>query len=370
MAVPFNDLRLRHLRSRDAILQNFMNFVAQGHYIGGPLLESFEIAFAEYCGVSACVGAANGTDALELALRAGGVQQGDEVITVANAGGYSTAACLAIGAVPVYVDVDPITCQIDPAPLERAITGRTKAIVVTHLYGFMNDVKSIRERLAALDRREIIIVEDCAQAHGARLDGARAGSLGDFGTFSFYPTKNLGGFGDGGAVVCSRRDVAMTVRQLRQYGWKSKYNVAISGGRNSRLDPLQAMILQQRLPSLDEQNQRRRQVCCIYADNLPQDWHIVFAQDERFVGHLAVVLAPTECDRGRAGNLLSAKRIGHDIHYPVLDCDQPGWKGMGRLFNDLPVSRSLIGRVLSLPCFPELEDDEIGQVVDALHGLA
>lgn len=370
MVVPFNDLRLRHLQSRDAILQKFMNFLAQGHYIGGPLLESFEIAFAEYCGVSACVGVANGTDALELALRAGGVRCGDEVITVANAGGYSTAACLAIGAVPVYVDVNPITCQIDLALLERVVTGCTKAIVITHLYGFMNDVKSIRERLAALDRGEIVIVEDCAQAHGARLDGARAGSLGDLGAFSFYPTKNLGGLGDGGAIVCSRRDVAVTARQLRQYGWTSKYNVEIPGGRNSRLDPLQAIILQHQLPSLDQQNQRRRQVCRIYADNLPQDWHMVYAQDERFVGHLAVVLAPTECGRGRAGKLLSAKGIGYEIHYPMLDCDQSGWKGMGRLFNDLPVSRSLVGRVLSLPCFPELKDDEIGQVVDALRGLA
>lgn len=370
MNVPFNDLRLRHLRSRDIILQNLMNFVAQGHYIGGPLLESFEVAFAEYCGVSACVGVANGTDALELALRAGGVRHGDEVVTVANAGGYSTAACLAIGAVPVYVDVDSSTCQIDLALLERALTGCTKAIVVTHLYGFMNDVKSVRERLAALDRAEIVIVEDCAQAHGARLDGARAGSLGDLGAYSFYPTKNLGGFGDGGAVVCSRRDVAMTVRQLRQYGWTSKYNVSIPGGRNSRLDPLQAMLLQQQLPSLDEQNQRRRQVCRIYAENLPQDWHIVYAQNERFVGHLAVVLAPTECHRRRARNLLSAKGIGYEIHYPVLDCDQPGWKGLGRLSYDLRVSRRLVGQVLSLPCFPELEDDEIGRVVDALRGFA
>ena len=353
-----------------AIIQSFTNFVARGQYIGGPTLESFEEAFAEYCGVAACVGVANGTDALELALRAGGVRYGDEVITVANAGGYSTAACLAIGAVPVYVDVDPITCQIDPWSLEQAVTFQTKAIVVTHLYGFMNDVGSIRERLATHGRREIVIVEDCAQAHGARLDGACAGSMGDLGAFSFYPTKNLGGLGDGGAVVCSRQDVATTVRQLRQYGWHTKYNVVIPGGRNSRLDPVQAMILYQQLPSLDEQNVKRREVCGIYAENLPPGWRIVHANNERFVGHLAVVVVPTERDRRRVQNLLSANRIGYDIHYPVLDCDQPGWKGIGRLSNDLPVSRGLVGRVISLPCFPELENDEIEQVVDALRALA
>lgn len=369
MSVPLNDPRRRHLNSKDAILESCGEFLTKGFFIGGPLLESFECAFAEFCGVPACIGVANGTDALELALRAGGVEANDEVVTVANAGGYSTAACHAVGAVPVYADVDPITCQIHLASLEQAVTSRTKAIIVTHLYGFMNDLSSIRDRLNVLGK-DILLIEDCAQAHGARLNGARAGSAGDLGAFSFYPTKNLGGLGDGGAVTCSQEVLATSIRQLRQYGWKSKYEVVRPGGRNSRLDPLQAMILEQQLPALDAQNERRRRVCRTYAENLPESWQIVYAADDRFVAHLAVVIAPTKRDRDQARHVLLLNGIGTDIHYPVLDCDQPGWSGRGRLSGDLAISRALTERVLSLPCFPELHDDEIGQVVDAIHAFA
>lgn len=369
MRVPFNDLRRRHSGSADKILRSFGDFIAQGLFIGGPLLESFEFSFAKYCGVPACVGVANGTDALELALRAGGVKRKDEVITVANAGGYSTTACHALGACPVYADVDPITCQIDAVSLERAVTSRTKAIVVTHLYGFMNDVMAIRERLDALGRRDILLIEDCAQAHGARLHGARAGSIGDLGTFSFYPTKNLGGLGDGGAVTCRSDDLAIRVRELRQYGWRSKYEVVSPGGRNSRLDPLQAIILERQLPSLDAQNEKRNRICRIYRKNLPPGWQIVYGPEDRFVAHLAVVLAPTERHRNRGRQALSLKGIGNDIHYPVLDCDQPGWKGLGCASGNLTTSRTLTRRVLSLPCFPELADDEIEQVVDAFQAF-
>lgn len=370
MTVPLNDPRRRHLHCKDAILGRCSDFLAKGLFIGGPLLESFECAFAQYCGVPICVGVANGTDALELALRASGVKGNDEVVTVANAGGYSTAACHALGAVPVYADVDPITCQIHLPSLEQAVTSRTKAIIITHLYGYMNDLASIRQWLHVLGRTDILLIEDCAQAHGARLNGERAGSVGDLGAFSFYPTKNLGGLGDGGAVTCSLEALAVSIRQLRQYGWKSKYEVVRQGGRNSRLDPLQAMILEQQLPDLDAQNERRRRVCRIYAENLPESWQIVYAPDDRFVAHLAVVIAPTRQDRDRARQMLLSNGIANDIHYPVLDCDQPGWRGLGRFSDDLAISRSLTERVLSLPCFPELNDDEIGQVIDVLHAFA
>src|SRR6185312_11136346 len=192
MAVPFNDTRRRFARNREQVLAHWGELLDSGIYIGGSAVRAFERAFAEATGTAECVAVANGTDAIELALRGVGVTAGDEVITVANAGGYTSTACQAIGAMPVYVDVDPTTCQLDSSALRPALSPSTKVVVVTHLYGLMSDVAAIRSRLDEAGRRDVLILEDCAQAHGAQRDGRRAGSMGDVGTFSFYPTKNLG----------------------------------------------------------------------------------------------------------------------------------------------------------------------------------
>ncbi len=369
MAVPFNDIRRRFAASRQALLDAWERLLDLGVFVGGPAVASFEQAFAAYCGVAHCIGLGNGTDSLEIMLRAIGVTFGDEVIVVANAGGYASAACHAIGAVPVYVDVDFHTCQIDPDTIEEAISRDTRAIVITHLYGLLSDVAEIGRRLSILGRQDVALVEDCAQAHGAQLNGRRAGGFGAAAAFSFYPTKNLGAVGDAGAIVCGDAELATRVRQLRQYGWRTKYDVEFAGGRNSRIDPFQTVVLLNQLPMLDEVNAIRRKICRLYADNLSPGWKIAHADDETFVGHLAVLVAPDASARGRARDMLRERGIGHDIHYPVLDCDQSGWCGRGRVVGNLQQSRELTQRVLSVPCFPELTADELDQVVDVLRAF-
>jgi dTDP-3-amino-2,3,6-trideoxy-4-keto-D-glucose/dTDP-3-amino-3,4,6-trideoxy-alpha-D-glucose/dTDP-2,6-dideoxy-D-kanosamine transaminase len=367
MPVPFNDLKRRYAASRQQLLTIWTNFLDDGVFIGGPAISLFEKRFVAHCGASHCVSLASGTDALELSLRALDVRPGDEVITVANAGGYTTSACHAIGAVPVYIDVHLTTCQFDSGLIEKALRSKTRAIVVTHLYGLMNDVTALRSQLRSLGREDIAIVEDCAQAHGASIDGQRAGTQSDIGAFSFYPTKNLGALGDAGAVTCRDADVANRVRQLKQYGWGPKYHVTLPGGRNSRMDPLQALILTNQLDVLAGWNSMRARICKIYEDNLPAGWSLVRDEGSRFVAHLAVAIAPNLDSRERACRALTQRSIGYDIHYPVLDCDQPAWKERGRIAGDLKISRFLTDRVLSLPCFPEMTDEELEQVVDAVR---
>jgi dTDP-3-amino-2,3,6-trideoxy-4-keto-D-glucose/dTDP-3-amino-3,4,6-trideoxy-alpha-D-glucose/dTDP-2,6-dideoxy-D-kanosamine transaminase len=370
MAVPLIDLRRRVSLLEADVLAAWKALLDQGIFIGGAPVEQFENAFARYCGAAHCVAVANGTDALELSLRAVGVEAGDEVITVANAGGYATAACHVIGAQPVYIDVEPSTCQLNPALIEEAISVKTRALVVTHLYGLMNDVEGLRHRLAALQRPDIAIVEDCAQAHGASRGNAMAGTLGDAAAFSFYPTKNLGAFGDAGAILCQDARIAERARELRQYGWKEKYRTLIPGGRNSRMDPIQAIVLALALKHLAEWNAKRRHICGVYASHLPTGWGLVYRDSEEFVGHLAVAIAPDVEAASAARDALRRGGIGYDVHYPILDSDQVGWRDAGRVAGSLAVSRALTQRITSLPCFAELTADELNQVLDALHTLS
>jgi len=369
MTVPFNDTKRRFATSRDELLSAWAAVLDQGVFVGGPSITAFEQEFAAYCGAAHCVALANGTDALEFALRGLNVRSGDEVITVANAGGYTTAACHIIGATPVYIDVSPATCQLDINEIEGALSDKTRAIVVTHLYGYMNDVSEVRSHLRSLGREDLAIIEDCAQAHGATIDGRSAGTLGDVGAFSFYPTKNLGAVGDAGAALCRDVDVAQRIRQLKQYGWTSKYHSVLPGGRNSRMDPLQAAVLSRQLATLADSNLARRKICDLYADNLPLGWTIVRGSGSQFVGHLAVAIAPDPTARERACQVLAEHQIGYDIHYPILDCDQPAWQGLGRNSSDLNVSRLLTCKVISLPCFAEMASNELGQVIDAVRAF-
>jgi dTDP-3-amino-2,3,6-trideoxy-4-keto-D-glucose/dTDP-3-amino-3,4,6-trideoxy-alpha-D-glucose/dTDP-2,6-dideoxy-D-kanosamine transaminase len=367
MAVPFNDTRRRFAANRKELMSIWQDFLDNGVFVGGPPIVRFEHQFAEYCNAQYCVALASGTDALELALRAVGVRRGDEVITVANAGGYTTTACFSIGAIPVYIDIDPATAQLNVNELGRSLSSKTKALVVTHLYGLMNDVSMVRSRLNSLGREDVLIIEDCAQAHGAVFDGHAAGSLGDAGAFSFYPTKNLGAVGDAGAIVCSDIEVAQRAAKLRQYGWDRKYHSVLEGGRNSRMDPLQAMMLSEQLSTLADSNTRRRNICKLYAGNLKPGWKMICSKGEKFVGHLAVLVAPNSVARDDARRLLTECGIGCDVHYPTLDCDQTAWQGQVRISGDLRMSRLLTQQILSIPCFPEMTADEVEQVVDAIR---
>ena len=359
--IALNDLTRQHAPLRAELDAAIARVNDRGRYILGPEVEAFEREFATYCGAASCVAVGNGTDALELALRALGVGEADEVVTIANAGGYATTAIRATGATPIYADVDADLLGLDPALLEHAITPRTRAIVVTHLYGRLAHIQAIA-RLA--NEREITLVEDCAQAHGASLDGKKAGTFGAIGCYSFYPTKNLGALGDAGALVTSDPALATRLTELRTYGWRGKYRIATSGGMNSRMDELQAAVLRIKLPHLDAWNTRRREIALRYAaaieDPLIELPPTLPGSDD--VVHLYVVRTEQR-DALRAH--LRASGIATDIHYPVPDHRQPGWPHSPP--PRLPHTERACGEVLTLPCYPELEEAEIAAVAAACN---
>lgn len=332
--------------------------VLQSHwYILGQELNAFEAEFARYLGVTACVGVANGTDALELALRAAGVCPGDAVVSAANAGFYSSTAIRAIGAVPLYADVSESTLTLAPAALAAALEARPKAVIVTHLYGQLAEMDALSTLCAAAG---VPLIEDCAQAHGARKGAAMAGSWGLASCFSFYPTKNLGALGDGGAVATSDPAFADRVRALRQYGWSTKYTVAMPGGRNSRLDEIQAAVLRQMLPRLDVNNALRRDIARRYNEafaDLPVLCPVSLGED--YVAHLYVLRTER---RDELAASLRQQGIGSDVHYPVPDHRQPVWTAP-RHDAPLPVTEAACAHVLSLPCFPGLDEADVAQVI-------
>ena len=334
-----------------------------GRYVLGPEHDLFEVELAAYLGTASCVGVASGTDALELALRAVCCDEGDEIVASANAGFYATAAARAAGLEVRYADVEPNTLTLSVETVEPALTPATRAVVVTHLYGLLADVEPIAQLCRA---RGIALVEDCAQAAGARRGGRCAGTFGDAAAFSFYPTKNLAALGDGGAVVSNDDDVAERVRALRQYGWEAKYRVTTSGGTNSRLDELQAAVLRVRLPHLDRWNERRRSIAARYSKVLrPRVGRVVAVEGEEYVAHLAVALVE---ERDATRTKLRASGIGTDIHYPIADHRQPLWRGSLADLR-LPVTEHAAEHVLTLPCFPELTDNEVDRVCEALDEL-
>jgi dTDP-4-amino-4,6-dideoxygalactose transaminase len=339
--------------------------VASGWLVLGPEVTRFERSFAAYHGVAHCLGVANGTDALELALRAVGVTAGERVATAANAGSYSTTALLAIGAEPLFMDVSLETRCATLAEVRRAVEAGCKAVVVTHLYGqAAPEIAAIADYCAG---KQIPLVEDCAQAHGARVGGKPAGSFGTVACFSFYPTKNLGALGDGGAVLTGDAFVAENVKLLRQYGWKDKYRIEVAGARNSRLDELQAAILSELLPHLDEANARRRAIAARLSASIRHPQVTVpAAGGEDFVAHLYVVRSPKR-DGLRAH--LHEQGIASDLHYPIPDHRQPVFRGR---YDDvrLPNTERLVTEILTLPCYAEMSDQDVERVVEAVNGWA
>ncbi len=329
-------------------------------YVLGEEVMHFECEFAQYVGVQHCVTVANGTDALELALRGLGITKNDCIAAVANAGFYSSTAIHALGALPLYVDVDDTTLTMSPAKLEQVIDQKPKAVIATHLYGQLADVEALRR---ITDQAGIPLVEDCAQAHGAQHNGCQAGSFGTVACFNFYPTKNLGALGDGGAVVTDDTDLAARIRALRQYGWSQKYRVTAAGGRNSRLDEIQAAILREKLPDLRQWNIDRRHIAqrynCAFA-TLPL--RCPSSLDEDYVAHLYVV----RVNRRHAFRaFLESSGIGTDIHYPIPDYRQTAYSGFESI--SLDVTEVAAQTVVSLPCFPGLTNDEIERVITAVR---
>ena len=365
LVVPFGDLRRQNAALRAELDAAIARVVESGWYILGHEVAAFEEEFATYCGVGHCVGVASGAEALYLALVSLGVSPGAEVITVANACMYQVAAILQAGARPVLVDVNPATQTMDPDALAAAITPRTQAIMPVHLFGRLADMPAI---MAISQRHSIPVVEDAAQAHGAWADDIngdrrKAGAWGTIACFSFYPSKNLGALGDGGALTTDDPALADRLRRLRMYGWGRKYHTADLGGRNSRLDELQAALLRVKLHYLDAGNAARRERARWYSQLLADSPLRLPSDVPGHTYHLYVI----ESDqRDNLRTQLQDLRIGCDVHYPEPAHLQPAYANLGYSLGSLPHTEALAGRILSLPMFPDLRRDEVEQVASAI----
>ena len=353
------DLRAQYARIRAEMDAALSRVVAAGQFIGGEECRLFEEEFARYCGAAHACGVANGTDALTIALKAFGVGPGDDVVTVANTFIATGEAIFLNGARPVFVDVDAATYTMDASALERAITARTKLIVPVHLYGHPADMPAILEVAA---RHGLRVLEDAAQAHGAEVGGKRAGALGHAATFSFYPGKNLGAYGDAGMVTSNDAGFIARVRQLANHGGgANKYdNVVV--GTNSRLDTLQAAVLRVKLRHLDEWNRERRLRVEAYDRALAGAPGIVAPRERegcRSAWHLYTVRSR---DRDRVQGRLRAEGIATAVHYPRPIHLQPAMAAAGGQPGDLPVSEGLSREVLSLPLYPELPLDTVERI--------
>ncbi|NDV89035.1 aminotransferase class I/II-fold pyridoxal phosphate-dependent enzyme [Aurantimonas aggregata] len=363
--IPFLDLKTPHIELRAELDAAIARVLDSGWYILGPEVEAFETEWAGYCGANHAVGLANGLDALILALRALGVSPGDEVIVPSNTYIATWLAVSAVGAKPVPVEPDPATHNIDPARIEAAITSRTKVLLPVHLYGQPADLDPI---LAIARRHGLAVVEDAAQAHGARYKGCRIGAHGDVVCWSFYPGKNLGALGDGGAVTTNRGDLAEKIQVLRNYGSRVKYVNEVQGV-NSRLDPLQAAVLRVKLAHLDAWTERRKSIAAIYAEGLASIGlilpHVPDGVDPAW--HLYVVRS-TERDALQAR--LTAAGVGTLIHYPIPPHRQEAYAGLGLAPDALPIARNLAGEVLSLPMGPHLSESQALDALDAIKSYA
>lgn len=354
--VPFVDLRPATAGIAAEVEGAIRRVLDRGWYILGEELARFERRFAEWCGAAYAVGVGNGTDAIALGLRACGVQPGDEVITVAHTALPTLCAISQIGATPVPVDVDPDTATMDPATIEAAITPRTRAIVPVHLYGHPADMPAI---MAVADAYGLVVVEDCAQAHGARVGGRPVGALGRAGAFSFYPTKNLGAIGDGGVVTTNDPAVAEQLRLLRNYGQTDRYHHRVVGV-NSRLDELQAAILNVKLDHLDTWTARRRELAARYSAGLA---NVVQVPVERPWAHHVYHLYAIQTDRrDELQRALASAGVDTIVHYPIPAHLQEAYLHLGIPRGALPHSERIAARVLSLPLYPEMADEDVDYV--------
>jgi len=364
--IPFNSLRITDESLAEEVWAAANRVLQSGWFVLGPEVERFEAAFAAYHGVGHAIGVASGTDAIELALRAAGIGPGDEVVTVAHTAVPTVCAIERAGAKPVLVEIDAVSYTMDPAAAAAAVTRRTKAILPVHLYGHPADMPALT-RLA--ERRGLLVIEDCAQAHGARLGARRVGTFGQLGAFSFYPTKNLGACGDGGAVVTNDAQLAARLRRLRSYGQTARYR-HVERGVNSRLDEIQAAILCAKLRHLDAHNAARRALAECY-DGLLE--HVVrpgirtSGPEVEHVYHLYVVRHP---QRDALQARLRARGVDTLVHYPVPVHLQEAYADLGYGRGELPVTESIAAEILSLPLYAGLTRAEVETVAAAVNHCA
>jgi len=367
-AIPLVDLKAQYLDIREDLLRVWDDTLHRMHLFLGPQVQQFERDFARYLGVRHVLGVGSGTEALDLALQALGVGPGDEVITTPFTFFATVEAILHVGARPVFVDIDPDTYTMDPDAVEAALTPRTRALLPVHLFGHPAPM----HRLLPLARRHhLLVLEDAAQAHGARIliDNAwkPVGSLGDAAAFSFYYTKNLGAFGEGGAVATSRDEVAEKLRLLRVHGQTDKYTHTLIG-TNSRLDELQAAVLNLKLPKLDRWNERRRALAARYTEAL-QDLDVITPVETPWayhVYHLYVIRVPAN-HRDALREHLMARGIGVGIHYPIPAHLQPALEGYGYREGAFPLCERISREVLTLPMHPFLTDEEVDSITETIR---
>jgi len=365
MKLPFLDLQPTYAASRPAIDAALSRVAGSGWFILGKELEAFEAQWAAYCGATHAVGLGNGLDALHLGLRALGVGEGDEVIVPANTYIATWLAVSQCGATPVPVEPDPRTYNIDPARIAAAITPRTKVILPVHLYGQPADMDAIN---AIAKQHGLKVLDDCAQAHGARWAGRRVGGTADASAWSFYPGKNLGAMGDGGGLTTSDAGVADRVRVLRNYGSKVKYHNEIKG-LNSRLDEMQAAVLAAKLPELDALTDARRRIAAQLLDGLAgANVVLPFVPEQAAPAwHLFVIRHP---ERDRLQRALAEQGIGTLIHYPVPPHRQPAYAELGMPEGSLPLTEQIHREVLSLPLWPGMSEAQVDAVVQAVRRQA
>ncbi len=364
MNIPLVDLRAQYLPLKDEIFEKTAQILDSMYLFLGENVQGFEVEFAQFCGARHGIGVSDGTSAISIILRALDIGPGDEVITVSHTFIATVEAILLVGARPVFVDVDPETYLMDTTQIEEKITPHTKAILPVHLYGQMADMDSIS---AIASRHGLKVVEDAAQAHGSEYKGSRAGSLGDAAAFSFYFSKNLGAYGEGGFITTNDDELARKVRMIRDHGSERKYYHDILGC-NARLDEIQAAILRTKLPHLEKWNELRRQHAYLYKQLLkgtpvttpsehPHNQHVY---------HLYVIRAP---QRDELQTWLKSKGVSSGIHYPVPTHLQNAIKSHGVGVDDLPITERIVGEILSLPMYPELSAEQITYVADSIKAF-
>lgn len=364
--IKFLDLQSINMEFSRELQEAFARTLDSGWYILGKEVEAFEAEFAHYSDVKHCIGVGNGLDALHLILSAYGIGAGDEVIVPSNTYIATWLAASYVGAVPVPVEPDQLTCNLDPSRVEAAITPRTKAIMAVHLYGQPADMDPL---IAICQKYNLKLIEDAAQAHGATYRGRRVGGLGDAAGFSFYPGKNLGALGDGGAVTTNDDELADRIRVLRNYGSRIKYHNELKGF-NSRLDELQAALLRVKLTRLDAQNVRRREIAVAYLEGLKglEGFDLPFVPEwANPVWHLFVIRHPR---RDALQAWLLSQGISTMIHYPIPPHLQGAYKELGLRSGDLPIAERIHAEVLSLPLDPTMSNSSVEQVIECCRSFS
>jgi dTDP-4-amino-4,6-dideoxygalactose transaminase len=361
--IPLLDLRRQHETLRIEIDSAIQEVIENGSFILGPNVRKFEEEFASYCNTNAAIGVGSGSDALLLSLQAVGIGPGDEVITAANTFISTVDAISRNGANPVLVDIDPETYTIDVGQLRKGVTPRTRAIIPVHMYGHPSKMDELAE---VAEEKDLRIVEDACQAHGADFEGRKAGALGDVGCFSFYPSKNLGAYGDAGMIVTNNPEIAEEARALRNYGQTTKY-VHKKRGYNSRLDEIQAAVLRVKLGHLENWNASRRKKARRYAELLKTDDQLVLPMEKPWAKHVYYLYVVRTQHRSALENWLSRNGIETGKHYPVPIHLQEAYSDSHFGSEDLTITTKFASQILSLPMFPELTDHELDYVASKVH---